>query len=92
MTGEGLQILTYTWHLWLLSSEGSFSEMTLINGCPVYNGHLLGPVTLKSIAQRLEVELSLHVFTIYVCRGWNSNTKPSACGANALIHCTTAAA
>ena len=27
-----------------------------------------------------------------VCRGWDSNTQPSACRANALTHCATAAA
>ena len=27
----------------------------------------------------------------YACRGLDSNTQPSACGANALTHCATAA-
>ena len=62
------------------------------HGASVYNGHLWGPVTLTPIAGRLAVELSLPVFTTYVCRGWDSNTQPSACGVNALTHCATAAA
>ena len=47
------------------------------------------PRTLTPIADRYAVELSLNVFTI--CRGWDSNTQPSACGAIALAHCATAA-
>ena len=50
----------------------------------VYNGHFRGPVTLTPNAERLAVELSLPVFTSWVCRGWDSNTQPSACEANAL--------
>ena len=57
----------------------------------VFNGHLRGPVTITPIAERLAVELSLQFFTTKVCRGWESNTKPSACGANALTHSATAA-
>ena len=44
----------------------------------VNNGHLRGPVTLTPIAERLAVELSLHVFTTEVSRGSDSNTQPSA--------------
>ena len=40
-------------------------------------------MTLIPIAEHLAVELSLPVFT-WVCRGWDSNTKTSACAANAL--------
>ena len=50
-----------------------------------------GPVPLTRIAKRLAVQLPLPVFTTYVCRGWYSNNKPSACKANALTHCATAA-
>ena len=57
----------------------------------VYNGHVRGPVTLTPIADRLAVELSLPVFTTYVCRRWDSNTQPSACEASTLTHCATAA-
>ena len=62
----------------------------LWHGASVYNGHLRGPVTLTPIAERLAVELSLPVFTTLNCRGWVSNTQPSACGANVLAHCATA--
>ena len=50
------------------------------------------PVTFTPIVELLAVELSLPVFTTWVCRGWDSNTQPSACGANALINCATAMA
>ena len=35
-------------------------------------------MTLTTIAERLAVELSLPVYTTYVCRGWDSNIQPSA--------------
>ena len=88
ITGEGLRILTYARHSWPLSSEGSFSVPHLLwHGSSVYNYHLRGPVPLTPIAERLAVELSLPLFTISVCRGWDSNTQPP----NALTHCATAA-
>ena len=68
----------------------TISHVTLSCSQYLYNGHLRGPVTLTPIAERLEVELSLPVFTTFVCR-WDSNTQPSACGANALTGCATAA-
>ena len=40
---------------------------------------------------RLAVNLLLPVFTTKVCRDWDSNTQPFACGVNALTHCATAA-
>ena len=94
ITGEGLRILTYTRHLWLLSSEGSVE-------CHIYCyiGHPFimvisdrGPVTLAPVSEHLAVELTLPVLTTYVCRDWDSNTKPFACGMNALTNCTTASA
>ena len=60
----------------------------LWHGASVY---LRGPVTLTPIAERLAVEQSLPIFTTKVCRGWDSNTQPSAFEANALAHCATAA-
>ena len=64
----------------------------LWHGASVYYGHLRGPVTLTPNAERLAVELSLHVLTTWVCRCWDSNTQPSACGSNALTNCATIAA
>ena len=55
------------------------------------NGHLREPVTLTLVPERLAVEVSLHVLTNLVCRGWDSNTQPSTCGAIALIDCVIAA-
>ena len=47
--------------------------------------------TLTPIAERAAVQLSIHVLTTKVCRGWDSNTQHSACDANALTHCATVA-
>ena len=64
IAGEGLQISTYARHSWPLSSEGSLTCHTHCDSGPtVYNGHLGGPVTFAPVAERLEVELSLPVFT-----------------------------
>ena len=64
---------------------GFFSVAPLLrHGASVYNGYLRWPVTLTPIAECLAVKLSLHVLTILVCCGWDSNTQPSACEANAL--------
>ena len=37
--------------------------LNLTAGAYVYNGHRRGPVTLAPIAERLDVEMSLHVLT-----------------------------
>ena len=92
IAGEGLQILTYAWHLLPLGSEGSlvYHVHLLWLGTSDYNGHLLWPVTLTLNAERLAVKLSLiNVLTTKVCWGWVSNTQPSAWGATALNHCGT---
>ena len=64
----------------------------LWHGASVYDGHLRGPVTLAPNAERLAVELSLPMLTTWNCRGWDSNTQPSVCGANDLTYCATTAA
>ena len=84
ITGEGLQILTYARHSWPLSSKGSLAchiscdlghpFIMLITEDP-WHSHLL----------RLAVGLWLSVYTIYICRSWESNTQPSTCGANFLV-------
>ena len=56
----------------------------------VYNGNPRGTVARTPIAERLAVQLSNTVFTTKVYRDWDLNTQLSACGANALRHCTTA--
>ena len=66
----------------------------LWHGASIYNGHLWGPVTLTPIALRLAVELSLPVFYDLgrlSLLGFEFEHQPSACGANALTHCATAA-
>ena len=57
-----MQILTYAWHLWPLSSEGSLACHTY--RAPIHNGHLRGPVTITPATERLEMELSLAVFEL----------------------------
>ena len=48
---------------------GFFSVPHLLwHGASNYNGHLRGPVTLIPFAERLAVELSLHVFTTCLSR------------------------
>ena len=93
ITGEGLQILTnYARHLWPLSSEGSLAcHIYCDTGHPFIMVIVRGPLTLTLIAEGLTVKLSLPVLTSQVCHGWDSSTQPSACGANALTHCATAA-
>ena len=78
--------------LMAIERRGLFSVPHLLwHKASVYNGHLRGAVTLTTIAERLSVGLSLTVFTIWVCRGLDLNTQPSACEANILIDCATAA-
>ena len=64
ITGEGLQILTYT------RSENSLT-------CHIYyvfyNGYLRGPVTPTLNIERTAVELSLPVLTTQVCLDRGSN-------------------
>ena len=45
----------------------------LCHGPTHYNGYLRGPVTHTPVVQRLQVELSLPVFTTQVCRDRGSN-------------------
>ena len=73
--------------------RGFFSVPHLLwHGASVHDdGNLRGTVTLKPIGERFELELSLPVFTTKVCRCWDSNTQPSACGVNAPIQCPTTA-
>ena len=71
----------------VIEQSGFLSVLHLLwHGTSVYNGHHRGPMTLTPVAERLVVELSLPVFTTYVCRECDSNIQPSACGANALTH------
>ena len=46
----------------------------------------LKTVEITPIAERLAVELSLPAFITEFCRGLDSNTKHSTCGANAPTH------
>ena len=53
--GEMLQILTYARQLW---QWGFFSVLHLLwHNISINNGHFRGPVTLKSISERLAIQL-----------------------------------
>ena len=60
ITCKELQILNYA-HTYGHYAVRFFSVPHLDTGHPVYNGDLLGPVTLAPIAERLAVGLSLFV-------------------------------
>ena len=66
-------------------------EMSPLPGKGCQCWPLLALMAIQPTAGRLAVDLSLPVFTTKVCRGWDSNFQPSACGVNALTHCETAA-
>ena len=85
---KGCKLIDLCSALMAIEQWGFFSVPHLLwHGASVYNGHLRRPATLTPIAERLAMELSLSVFT---CRGWDSNTHPSACGNNALTNSATA--
>ena len=67
--------------LMAIEQWGFFNVELLRHGPTVYNGHLRGHVTLTPlpssvwpVAERLAVELSLPVFTTYVCQDRGSST------------------
>ena len=61
ITDERLQILTYTRNSWSLSSEGFLRATPNIKGVVRLKCHLQGPVAHIIVAERLAVELLLHV-------------------------------
>ena len=87
IAGEGLQILTFARDSCRLSSEGFLVCLTYCDTVAfVSYAHLRGPVTHDCRAFGCGA-----VFTTQVCRVLNLSTQLSACNANALIHCATAA-
>ena len=91
--GEGLQILTYARHSWLMSSEGSLTCHTYFHA-----GHLVIMVIsedpwhshpLPSVWEWICYYLFLRLTSGH--RGWSSNSQPSACEANAIPHYATVA-
>ena len=81
ITSEWLQYLTFARRSWSFSSKGSLACHTYWDTWHPF---------IMVISENPWHELSLPVFTTYVYR-WESNTQPSACGANILTHCATAA-
>ena len=65
-----------------LSSEGSLACHTFCD-----TGHPF--IMVISVDPCHSNHKSLPVIETKVCRSWDSNTKPSACEANALTHCAT---
>ena len=63
------------------------------HGASVYNGHLRGPMTPEcTFCRDLGCEAVTTFFYDLALSWLGSNTQPSACGANALTHCTTVVA
>ena len=89
---ERLHIQTHTRHLCPLSSEGSLPCHTFYATGLLFRMVIPGTCETHTYCRGLAVELSLHILTIQVCRGWNSNTQISACKANAQINCATVTA
>ena len=78
----------YVYSALMAIEQWGFFNMThlLWHGTSVYDGHLRGPDTFTTVAEHLTVEQALPVETTWVCRGWDSNTQPSACEANSLTN------
>ena len=60
-TGEGLHMLAYALPLSIIYCAISTVIRTMVI-LYAYNGHLRGPITLTTVAERLSVKLSLPVF------------------------------
>ena len=91
ITGVGLQILTDAWHSLPLSCEAPLACHTYCDtGIRLYWSF---PRTRDThiYCRSISNGAVTTVFTTTVCRGWVSNTQPSACGPNALTRCATAA-
>ena len=69
----------------MLGTHGHYAGRVLQLATPTvtranpYNGYFRGPLTLTPVTQRLTVTTC----TTYVCRGWDSNIRLSACEATA---------
>ena len=78
--------------LMAIEQWGFFSVPHLLwHGATVYNGNLWGRVTHTPIAERSAMVLSTCFYDLSLTHSMDSNTQPSACVANALTHCATAA-
>ena len=72
--------------LMAIEQWGFFSVPHLLwHGASVYNGHFRATQCWAFSGGAVKTYFK-------VFRGWDSNTQPSACGANALTNCATAAA
>ena len=89
---EGLQILIYTWHVWLLSSESSLACHAYCDTGHKFHLYWSSPRT-RDTPTLCRAFGSGVVTTCFndLCRGWDSNTQPSACGVKALNHCAITA-
>ena len=61
----------------------------LWHGPILYNGYLQGPVTLKPVAKRLTVELSLNVLKTKICPDCKSNPNLPYAGWTLYLYTTT---
>ena len=89
ITGVGLQILTDAWHSLPLSCEAPLACHTYCDtGIRLYWSFPRTRDT-HTYCRSISNGAVTTVFTTTVCRGWVSNTQPSACGPNALTRCAT---
>ena len=93
ITGSGLQILTYARHSRALSSEGSLACHTYCDttGHLYYNVHLRGSVTNTCCRAFSNGTVTTRFFRFGSVAVGIPTPQPSACRANALTHCVTAA-
>ena len=87
---KGLQILINDRYLWALTSESSLACHTYCDKAHPFIMVISEDLCHTPNAERLAMELSRPVWPTHVCRGKDSNTQPSACGENAIIHCAIA--
>ena len=97
---ENFSLIWKRHHYWWMSANfGLCSALMAIEQCGFFSVlHLMWHdipfimvISKDPWHSRLAVKLSPPVFTTWVRRGWDSNTQPSACWANALMHYATAA-
>ena len=89
MIDEGLKMLTYPRHLWLLSSDDSLACHTYVY-CDM--GHPFIMVISEDPWHSHLLQRVWQCCHYLFLRLRSSNTQSSACAANALTHCATAAA
>ena len=93
ITGERLQIWTFAWHVWPLSSGGSLPcNLHFHTGNPFIMVISQDPYNTHAYCRVVGSGAVLPVLTTKVRQGYDSKNQPSTYGANALTEYATAAA